>query len=127
MFFHSQTIKNSVKLGAVAYLLSGLEESLRCSNIMAIDGDFSVGWQDFAGQALEAICLASARDTQESKTLSELEPKRYFVNCHYFAVSFPELMHSYRNGVGFDIGNVYLLLLELIEILELVHLLLLQI
>ena len=114
MLFHSKTIKNSVKLGAVAYLLSGLEESLRCSNIMAIDGDFTVGWQDFTSQALEAIGLASARDTQESEALPELKPERYFVDCHYFAVSFPELMHSHRYGIGFDIGNVDLLLLQLI-------------
>ena len=110
MLFDGQTIKNSVKLGAVAYLLSGLEESLRCSNIMAINGDFSIGRQDFACQALEAIGLASARDTQESEALSELKPKRNFVDCHYFAVSFPELMHSYRNRIGFNISNVDLLL-----------------
>jgi len=86
VFLDCQSVKDSIKLRAVAYEPSRLSESTGSSHIEAIHADLPLGRHLLAREALEGRGLACTRDAQEGKALAILEPKTYSIDCKSVSV-----------------------------------------
>jgi len=117
MLKHRETLEYAVKLWAIADLLPCLLEASRSRDVKTVDCQFTVGWINFAGQALEESGLTGSRNTKKCEAFTEFQTERNLLNSNNFSVLLANIVHSDRAVVGvkllysfFLFKNVFILL-----------------
>ena len=95
MLSDGQSLKDRIKLRAIANQAAGHIEASCSGNIIAINSNLAIGRNLFTSETLESSSLARARDTQESKALAIFESEARLLNSLNISIALLNLIDHY--------------------------------